>query len=395
MTNPQGNPISLGKAAKKYGICKMTLSDWAKDGKITVLHYPERKGQPLLVDEGSVIIAREAYTPVWKRGASRQFPLPVESSPQPPSPPHPSTPFPEINSAPTAAAASALNTADLVKAYLDHGRSVGFASTTLEHLQHVLSRFARACPDLPSTGEPITAFIASLSTSQTTKQVFFAKIKMFYGWLQEYRDITMPHFRKSDIPRAMKKDPKVLTAEERNALLAAIDNKQDRLMVHLILATGLRTTAVCNLTGKDVYPDHVTIRAVSGVKTAYKAPIPPWLYTKLKAQGEGLVFKNSKGKKLTRQALYDRIERSMIKAGIDGEKRGAHVLRHTAAVEHLEATGDLDFVRQLLGHSKVQTTQIYARLRPSKVQEKYQALSPMRNAPGEPAEQGSLNLDTD
>ena len=67
-------PISLGKAAKKYGIPRQTLSDWVKTGKLKVLSRPKCRGQALLVNEISVVLALQNYTPYW-RGQQKVCPV--------------------------------------------------------------------------------------------------------------------------------------------------------------------------------------------------------------------------------------------------------------------------------------------------------------------------------
>jgi len=81
MTQQKETPISVNAAAKKYGIPQRTLADWAAQGRLKILVRPERRGQKMLVDEGSVILARQAYIPHWRRGDGRQFSMPLETEP--------------------------------------------------------------------------------------------------------------------------------------------------------------------------------------------------------------------------------------------------------------------------------------------------------------------------
>ena len=50
----EGNPISIGKASKKYSVPKMTLSRYVKQGKVKVLVMPGVRGQAMMLDELSV-----------------------------------------------------------------------------------------------------------------------------------------------------------------------------------------------------------------------------------------------------------------------------------------------------------------------------------------------------
>ncbi|MBN1377838.1 MAG: tyrosine-type recombinase/integrase [Gammaproteobacteria bacterium] len=66
-----------------------------------------------------------------------------------------------------------------------------------------------------------------------------------------------------------------------------------------------------------------------------------------------------KGLPMTRQQVYKRIRAAAKAAGIT-KKIGAHTLRHTYATQFYRKTQDLRMLQQILGHSNINTTTVYA-----------------------------------
>lgn len=74
--------------------------------------------------------------------------------------------------------------------------------------------------------------------------------------------------------------------------------------------------------------------------------------------GKKILFLTREGKPMSRKMVYDVVCRSLERAGIQG-KKSPHVLRHTFATHLLNAGADMRDIQELLGHSSLQTTQIY------------------------------------
>lgn len=384
MTTTQGNPISLGKAAKKYSISKMTLSNWAKDGRITVLQRPERHGQSLMVDEGSVILAREAYTPYWRKNEPRQIGMKI---PQP-TPPHPSTHPSDGNTAPSAALPSEeKGCTELVAAYLKHGVSAGWSTEYLTQCTRVLKWFGNACPVLPLEPEPLEAFISGLDVAQRSRHHYYKLLRAFYYWLNERYKIPFPLTRSMAPSKGKPTMRRTFSPEEVERIIAAIPDRETKTIVLLLRATAIRVGELCNLRRENVFMDHVTITGKTGERDV---PIPPWIYNLLKMLGNGSVlFPDRSGKPIREDAVASRLRGAMLRAGLKGKKLGPHTLRHTGASELLEDSGgDLEYVRQILGHTDIGTTSIYAKHRKDVIQKKYQEQSRQRETP--PEAQGLL-----
>ena len=99
-----------------------------------------------------------------------------------------------------------------------------------------------------------------------------------------------------------------------------------------------------------------------------RAVLRDWLRIR-PTEGGDAVFLNHRGEPMTRHGFASRLEAHVAaaarKAPTLAHKRvSPHVLRHTCAIHTLEATGDIRRVALWLGHSSVQSTEIYLRVDP-------------------------------
>lgn len=347
-----GNPISIGKAAKKYGIPKNTLSRYAIEGKVLTLTMPGVRGQARMLDELSVYKVAQGrmekvdkgkreHTVVYRRGEG-----------------------------------VGLDAMDVAREYMRHCKNVGYGERTYNDTERVVMGFAQRYDDLPFRGSEVQEFVSRMEVTQHTKKLYFGYIRTFYNWVERVYDIPTP-IKRGMAPRAKKQLPRALDKTEVSRLLAVVEDRQDKVMVNTFLATAIRRGELCSLDKADVYPDYIHIKAEEGNKTGEgNVPIAMWLYEQLMglSNRDGYLFAGQDGERITVDAVSHRVIRYMKSAGIEGSRRGPHTLRHTAACNLLEATGDLDFVRQILRHTDLNMTLIYAQLRPTSVQAKYQHL---------------------
>jgi integrase/recombinase XerD len=83
------------------------------------------------------------------------------------------------------------------------------------------------------------------------------------------------------------------------------------------------------------------------------------------------LFLNLRGRRITRQGIFDIVKKHAVSADIELGKVSPHVLRHSAATHMVEGGADLRTVQEMLGHATISTTQVYTRVSPAHVMEIY------------------------
>lgn len=179
--------------------------------------------------------------------------------------------------------------------------------------------------------------------------------------------------------------PKVLSVEEVEAILAAIDVSsplgiRDRALFELIYSCGLRISEASNLLIEQV---HMSERMIlvngKGSKeriVPFGGPAYDWLKKWLEEArpaivGQKLVptvFVNYQGKPLSRKGVWKNFQTLEAKSGVTAK---VHTLRHSYATHLLAGGADLRSVQALLGHSDISTTQIYTHIDNESLHEYY------------------------
>ncbi|MFA7083669.1 MAG: tyrosine-type recombinase/integrase [Arcobacteraceae bacterium] len=163
--------------------------------------------------------------------------------------------------------------------------------------------------------------------------------------------------------------------EEIQRFLAAIDETpfkeyaqaKNRLLIKLILYTGMRVSEALDIQTKDmVQEDGYFIFRISGkgnkqriamIKSAYvQKELNEWLEHK---PNTPLLFCSRTAKRLTQPYVSYIMDKILLYAGIRKEKNGAHMLRHTFATRLYQKNHDLILVQEALGHADLNTSRIY------------------------------------
>lgn len=206
-------------------------------------------------------------------------------------------------------------------------------------------------------------------------------IRSFYAFLhyEEVLAIRNP-VRKGCSLRLPKPLPRYLTDEEVEKLFAQIKSRRDRAMFMLMLRCGLRVAEVAALTSDSIEQKRRKLfiqngkggkdRVVYLSSDAFKALRE---YLKVRpASTNRLVFLSEKGgyrgKPISVRGIQKRIEYYRRKAGIAAS---CHHLRHTMATQMLNVDADLATIQDLLGHSRITTTQRYCKVSNVKVERDY------------------------
>jgi len=207
-------------------------------------------------------------------------------------------------------------------------------------------------------------------------------IRGFYRYLQDEEDrkIENPVYRGKSL-RLARPLPKHLRDEEVVLFFRSVKSCRDRAMFMLMLRCGLRVAEVANLSleALDYQQSRLFVYNGKGGKDrvvyisndASKA-LAEYLRIRRPSIRTRKIFLAEKGrcrgKPISVRGIQSRIEHYAKECGIDVS---CHQLRHTMATQLLNADADLVTIQDLLGHTRIKTTQRYCRVSNLKVQRDY------------------------
>jgi integrase/recombinase XerD len=258
--------------------------------------------------------------------------------------------------------------------------------------------------------EEVKAYMRGLSgagiaaSSQARK---LSALRQFYGFLfaEEMRPDNPTDA--VDAPRAVRPLPKILSAADMDAMIAAAtaqaqknpEGKRLLAIVEMLYAAGLRVSELAGMPlarikGKDGF---VLVEGKGGKERL--APLNPSareaILSYLDVRAEFLPENSpraarylfcSRGKDgfLTRQRLHQLLKGLALTAGLDPAKVSAHVLRHAFATHLMEGGADLRSVQTLLGHADIATTEIYTHVAKDHLKRVMQKAHPLAKVGAKP-----------
>lgn len=188
-------------------------------------------------------------------------------------------------------------------------------------------------------------------------------------------------------------DPSIV--EQLLATAAADEDRErswrNRAIILLLLESGLRVGELCSLRDGQINLENrsASVRRKGGKQGAVfwsdRADSAIRAYLRVRSGPENGPFIRStlgrRGERVTRDAIRSMLRTLAKRAGVDLPKGApVHGFRHTFAHDMLDAGGDISQVSQLLGHAHIETTMIYLRERPEKLQKIHSTLSRKRTA---------------
>jgi integrase/recombinase XerD len=187
--------------------------------------------------------------------------------------------------------------------------------------------------------------------------------------------------------------PKTISSDEMNKIIDSISGQdpnvtRDKLIFEFLYGTGARISELVNtdLDDIDIDSNVVKIRFGKGSKQRI-VPLGKSLKTAInnyltrtrnslintKKPNNALIL-NPKGGRLTRQSIWEVVNRVSIQNKV--EDLTPHSLRHAFATHLLEGGADVRVVQELLGHSSVNTTQIYTHITVERLREVFSETHP-------------------
>jgi integrase/recombinase XerC len=222
--------------------------------------------------------------------------------------------------------------------------------------------------------ESLRAFIAAehrRKLSPKSLQRRLSACRSFYGWLLKHGRIEASPAAAIRAPKAPRKLPQVLDADEVKVLVEVPTDAplglRDRALLELFYSSGLRLGELCALHWRDLDLDDglVTVLGKGGKQRSVplgsfaRAALAEWRAS-TGAANDSPVFPGRNGP-ITPRAVQYRLGQLALRQGLS-KRVHPHMLRHSFASHILESSGDLRGVQELLGHADIATTQIYTHL---------------------------------
>ena len=238
------------------------------------------------------------------------------------------------------------------------------------------------------------SFCEKSGKSQSTITRTIASVRCYYNYLIEIKVVNENPTKTIKVSRAEKKMPQILTNNEIDKLLSqpkSNDSKgiRDKAMLELLYATGIRVSELINLNLEDAYFD-VGVIHCNGAKNDRIIPVYAAAIDVLKNYVENIrplcviddseraLFVNMNGQRLTRQGFWKIIKAYTKDAKINKDIT-PHTLRHSFAAHLLKNGAKLKDIQEMLGHSDISSTQIYAQLMKKQYSTVYNKYHPRAN----------------
>lgn len=204
-------------------------------------------------------------------------------------------------------------------------------------------------------------------------------VKAFYKFLKTEQYIDKNPTLLIEAPRLGRVLPAVLTIDEINAMIDAIDlgapeGQRNRAIIETLYGCGLRVSELVDLRISQIYADdeyiivegkgnkqrlvpisRVALDEIDKYMQEYRAQLT------VKRGCDDILFLNRRGGKLTRQMVFYIIKNLCTLAGIN-KNISPHTLRHSFATHLLEGGANLRAIQQMLGHESITTTEIYVHI---------------------------------
>jgi site-specific recombinase XerD len=225
--------------------------------------------------------------------------------------------------------------------------------------------------------EYLEDMVGSRKLTVATVRRRFACLRAFFRRACEKNDCPDPFAswrpllpRRKRLPRTLSRNEAAFLLSPRHIGIGSADDGEQvfRIIVQLMVATGMRVGELCKLKLDDLSPDCSVVR-IHGKgardRVAYvtdrglRKELQRLIALRRNSQiGSGALFVNRYGAQMRPQSVRSKLRRLAKEAGL-ARRVTPHMLRHTAATLLIETGVDIRFVQRLLGHSSIATTEIY------------------------------------
>ena len=249
---------------------------------------------------------------------------------------------------------------------------------------------ARGTPDLAGADlRLVRAWLAALHSrglAPASVARKLAAVRSCYRFLVRRGVVVGNPAREARSPRQPRKLVTFLPIDEATQLvdgraIGGASRARDVAILELLYASGLRVSELAGLDLDDVDRTERTVRVLGKGRKERIVPYGNAAARALEAwlgeRGErgGAVFTNARGGRLTVRSIHTVVRRAARAAGIT-RRVSPHTLRHTFATHLLDGGADLRAIQELLGHSRLSTTQRYTHVGAEQLMKVYDRAHP-------------------
>lgn len=227
--------------------------------------------------------------------------------------------------------------------------------------------------------QEFVSWLNEFEIAASTQARILSGIKSFYNYLILEDLIDYDPTELLESPKLGRKLPDVLSIDEIDQLIAAIDlskteGTRNKAIIETLYSCGLRVSELVNLKLSDLHFNEGFVNVIGKGDKQRLVPIGSAAIKYINlyieairnhqdiAEGhEDFLFLNRRGKQLTRVMIFTIVKQLLEASGIK-KNISPHSFRHSFATHLVEGGADLRAVQEMLGHASITTTEIYTHL---------------------------------
>ncbi|HPB05082.1 MAG TPA: site-specific tyrosine recombinase XerD [Prolixibacteraceae bacterium] len=222
-------------------------------------------------------------------------------------------------------------------------------------------------------------YLNERGVSPRTQARTISGIKSYFKFLLIEESINSDPTSLLEAPRIGRKLPDVLSLEEIDSLINAIDvekpeGQRNRAILETLYSCGLRVSELVSLKISDLFLEQGYVKIKGKGEKERLVPISPRAIAEIKkyvetyrktlkiaSNAKDILFLNRRGQMLSRVMIFTVIK-NLAEAINLNKKISPHTFRHSFATHLIEGGADLRSVQEMLGHESILTTEIYTHL---------------------------------
>jgi site-specific recombinase XerD len=254
----------------------------------------------------------------------------------------------------------------------------GYASRSIATYSREIRFFAEYFPDIPPSDWSENEVILYMNYLKKTLHASYSKHKMFAQSIAFFfrHILKRPFDTPSKLyPRREFKLPCVLSQHEIKQLIDACQSLKQRALIELFYSSGLRLEELQLLKMIDIDAplNRIRVNHGKGKRQRYTILSKKCLvslrkyYQAAEVKPKVFLFEGqTAGKPMNARSIQHAVRQVYKLAGLEHKPRKTHALRHSFATHLLDNGVDIFTIKELLGHSKIETTMVYLHLQTSK-----------------------------